>query len=30
MCGSMADIQAAIAEIMRGKKQDRQKKETTG
>jgi len=31
MCGSMVDIQSAAAEIRRGiKKEDRQKKETTG
>jgi len=27
MCGSMADIQSAAAEIRRGKKKDRRKKE---
>jgi len=31
MCGSMADIQSATAEIRRGKKkEDRKKEETTG
>jgi len=33
MCGSMADIQSAMAKIRRGKKEDRKKKkieETTG
>ena len=30
MCGSMADIQSATAEIWRGKKEERRKKETTG
>jgi len=30
MCGSMADIQSATAEIRRGKKEERRKKETTG
>jgi len=32
MCGSMADIQSATAEIMRGKKEERKKEEeeTTG
>jgi len=30
MCGSMVDIQSAAAEIRRGKKKDRYKKETTG
>jgi len=31
MCGSMADIQPAMAEIRRGKKEERKKKkETTG
>jgi len=31
MCGSMADIQSATAEIRRGKKEERnKKKETTG
>jgi len=32
MCGSMADIQSAMAEIRRGKKEEKRKKEeeTTG
>jgi len=30
MCRSMADIQSTAAEIRRGKKEDRKKKETTG
>jgi len=30
MCGSMVDIQSAAAEIRRGKKEERKKKETTG
>jgi len=30
MCGSMADIQSATAEIRRGKKEERKKKENTG
>jgi len=29
MCGRMADIQSAAAEIMRGKKEERKKKEQT-
>jgi len=29
MCGSMADIQSATAEIRRGKKKERRKKEET-
>jgi len=29
MCGSMADIQSAAAEIRRGKKEGRKKKEQT-
>jgi len=30
MCGSMADIQSAAAEIRRGKKKRKKKKEITG
>jgi len=30
MCGSMEDIQSAAAEIMRGKKEEERKIETTG
>ena len=30
MCGSMADIQSATAEIRRGKKKERKKEVTTG
>jgi len=30
MCGSMVDIQSPTAEIMRGKKKERRKIETTG
>jgi len=30
MCGSIVDIQSPIAEIRRGKKEERKKKETTG
>jgi len=29
MCGSMADIQSGAAEIRRGKKEERKKKEQT-
>jgi len=29
MCGSMADIQSAAAEIRRGKKEERKKEQTT-
>jgi len=29
MCGSMADIESATAEIRRGKKKERRKKEVT-
>jgi len=30
MCGSMVDIQSVAAEIRRGKKEERKKKENTG
>jgi len=30
MCGSMADIQSATAEIRRGKKKKKKEEETTG
>jgi len=30
MCGSMADIQSAAAEIRRGKKERKKEEETTG
>jgi len=30
MCGSMADIQSAAAEIRRGKEEERKNEETTG
>jgi len=30
MCGSMVDVQSAAAEIRRGKKRYKKKKETTG
>ena len=29
MCGSMADIQSAVAEIRQGKKEERRKEEQT-
>jgi len=30
MCGSMADIHSAMAEIRRGKEEERKKEQTTG